>query len=50
MLELNKWRTSHANSGCESQDELQSVEEEGGKYEEYKMEVRDMMSMLIIYM
>lgn len=50
MFQLNKWRTLHVYSGGESQDELQSVEEEGGKYEEYKMEVRDMMSMLIIYM
>lgn len=30
----------HENDGCECQDELESVKEEGEKYEGYKMKVR----------
>ena len=39
MFPLTKWCTLHAYDGCESQDELQNMEEEGKKYEAYGIEI-----------
>jgi len=52
MFKLNKWQTLHVDGRSESQDELQSVEDDGEKCYAYGMKVRvyKMIIMLIIYM